>query len=181
MKEVEFLPGDTIDKSIEELQRLKLRYNQDVYGVFNGKRIDSTMSKDEVYVTIVGLTENEFNTQINEDNKRYKLEQEEHKNSIPEKTKFWIEEGKKYIQPEYLELWDKCVPIRLEDLYQGMELEACIEIIKVLNKSDNFEEVYEEAKQTIDNQGHSGMSFGLVVSMVKSFHKHGQLFLNKVK
>ena len=46
----------------------------------------------------------------------------------------WIEEGHKIIDSKYWEKWDMCVPIRLDDLYHGMELGCCLEIVKALNE-----------------------------------------------
>lgn len=39
----------------------------------------------------------------------------------------------------------------------------------------------EEVKPLIENQGHSGMSFGLVCSMVKSFCDRGSDFVSFVR
>ena len=78
---------------------------------------------------------------------------------------------------KYRENWAKCVPIRLDDLYRGMELGNCLEIVDQLNKGKQLEEV----KPLIENQGHSGMSFGLVCSMVKSFCDRGNEFVAYVR
>ena len=78
---------------------------------------------------------------------------------------------------KYRELWAKCVPIRLGDLYHGMELEMCLDIVLELNNGCTLE----EAKAIIESQGHSGMSFGLVCSMVKSFCGRGEEFVNHVR
>ena len=51
---------------------------------------------------------------------------------------------------------DRCVPIRLGDLYEGMELGQCLDIIKTV-KDDSIAAGIEVMK----NQGHSGMSWGL--------------------
>ena len=66
------------------------------------------------------------------------------------------------------------MPIRLDDLYQGMELKCCLDIVSELNKGCSLD----EAKTIIEGQGHSGMSFGLVCSMVKSFCDRGQEFVS---
>ena len=58
-----------------------------------------------------------------------------------------------------------------------MELGACLDIVKELNNNCSLD----EAKAIIDNQGHSGMSYSLVRSMVKSFCKRGNEFLNYTK
>ena len=97
-----------------------------------------------------------------------------YKEAIPELTKEWIEKGNTILDEKYRELWAKCVPIRLGDLYQGMELGNCLEIVEQLNNGKTVEEV----KPLIENQGHSGMSFSLVCSMVKSFCDRGEEFVN---
>jgi hypothetical protein len=89
-------------------------------------------------------------------------------------TKEWIEKGNAILDEKYHETWAKCVPIRLSDLYQGMELGNCLEIVEQLNNGKTVEEV----KPLIENQGHSGMSFGLVCSMIKSFCDRGEEFVN---
>ena len=78
---------------------------------------------------------------------------------------------------KYHETWAKCVPIRLDDLYQGMELGATLDIVKELNAGCELQ----KAKEIIEGQGHSGMSFGLVCSMVKSFCDRGQEFVSYVR
>ena len=59
------------------------------------------------------------------------------------------------------------------DLYHGKELGNCLEIVEQLNKGAELEEV----KPLIENQGHSGMSFGLVCSMVREFADRGNEFV----
>jgi hypothetical protein len=53
-----------------------------------------------------------------------------------------------------------------------MELQMCLDIVLELNNGCKLD----EAKTIIENQGHSGMSFGLVCSMVKSFCDRGVEF-----
>lgn len=101
-------------------------------------------------------------------------EEKRHKEAIPELTKEWVEKGKAILDEKYLETWNKCVPIRLGDLYRGMELGATLDIVKELNAGCELQ----KAKEIIESQGHSGMSFGLVCSMVKSFCDRGQEFVN---
>lgn len=101
----------------------------------------------------------------------------EHEEKIPELTKVWIEKGHKILDEEYWSEWDKCVPIRLGDLYEGMELGACLDIIEELNNNCTLD----VAKTIIENQNHSGMSFGLVCAMVRAFCKRGEEFVSYVK
>ena len=58
-----------------------------------------------------------------------------------------------------------------------MELGASLDIIKILNNNGTLE----EAKKKIIEQNHSGMSFGLVCSMVHALCSRGEEFVNYVK
>jgi hypothetical protein len=58
-----------------------------------------------------------------------------------------------------------------------MELGNCLDIIKELNAGCELE----TAKKIIEDQGHSGMSFGLVCSMVKAFCDRGVEFVTYVR
>lgn len=88
----------------------------------------------------------------------------------------WIEEGHKILDEKYWAEWDEIVPIRLNDLYEGMELEACLAIVKPLNEGCWLDEAY----KIIESQGHSGMSFSLVMAMVYHFCDRGEAFAKYV-
>jgi len=169
-KKIKFGFGD-VESAVKELKS----HNELVCGSFNGQMLYSDIDDlDSAYVKITGKTKAEFDAEIKAENDKYKEDQRKHKEAIPELTKEWIEKGKAILDEKYLELWNKCVPIRLGDLYQGMELGNCLEIVEQLNNGKTVEEV----KPLIENQGHSGMSFGLVCSMVKSFCDRGEEFVN---
>ena len=87
----------------------------------------------------------------------------------------WITKGKKILTKDKWELWIKIVPIRLNDLYKGMELGCCLDLIEILNTG-----TMDEAKTEINNQCHSRASFNLVCSMVKEFSDIGDEFSNYV-
>lgn len=101
----------------------------------------------------------------------------EHENKIPELTKVWKAKGREILTEDKWELWDKIVPVRLGDLYQGIELGCCLEIVNILNKNGTLD----EAKEKIENQDHSGMSFKLVCAMVRDFSDRGNEFVEFVK
>ena len=118
--------------------------------------------------------------EMNHDNhiiEELKRKRAEHEAKIPELTKEWIDKGHKILDEQYWSEWDRCVPIRLNDLYKGMELGACLDIIETLNNNCSLD----NAKTVIESQGHSVMSFGLVCAMVKSFCNRGEEFVNYVK
>ena len=95
----------------------------------------------------------------------------------PELTKEWITKGHEILDEKYWKKWDECVPVRLDDLYKGMELGDCLDIVKALNDGCDLD----KAKTMIHNQGHSGMSFGLVRAMVQTFCDRGNEFADYVK
>jgi hypothetical protein len=173
-KEIEFGIGNDIDSAVKELKS----HNELVCGSFNGHVLYSDIDDlDSAYKKITGKTKLEFDADRKEENDKYKEDERKHKEAIPELTKEWIAKGNTILDEKYRELWAKCVPIRLGDLYHGMELEMCLNLVIELNNGCTLE----EAKTIIESQGHSGMSFGLVCSMVKSFCDRGEEFVNHVR
>ena len=176
-KEIELELGGNIDSAIKLLNEYKAK-NELVFITFNGEELYSDIDDlDSAYVKVTGKTKEQLDEYKRLIHDKYEEEKRKHEESIPELTKEWINKGNEILDKEYHELWNKCVPIRLSDLYRGMELGACLDIVKELNNNCSLD----EAKAIIDNQGHSGMSYSLVRSMVKSFCKRGNEFLNHTK
>ena len=145
---------------------------------FNGHMLYSdTVTLDGAYKEITGKTKAEFDKAQQEWREEYERKEQEHKAKIPELTKEWMENGREVLSSDKWAFWDKIVPIRLGDLYRGMELGASLEIIKILNTDGTLD----EAKKKIESQGHSGMSWGLVCSMVRALCDRGQEFCDFVK
>lgn len=175
-RKIEFGFGD-ISSAVKELNQHKER-GELVYGEFNGQNLYSDKDDlDSAYKKITGKTKAEFDEAERIRHEEYKAEEKRHKEAIPELTKEWIEKGKAILDEKYLETWNKCVPIRLGDLYRGFELGATLDIVKELNAGCELD----VAKGIIEGQGHSGMSFGLVCSMVKSFCDRGTEFVSYVR
>lgn len=173
-KKIEFGAGDSIERAMGDLTRFKER-GELAYGEFNGQKLYSDIDDiDSAFKKVTGKTKAEFDAERKAENDRYKEEERKHKEAIPALAKEWIEKGNTILDEKYRETWAKCVPIRLDDLYQGMELQMCLDIVIELNNGCKLD----EAKAIIESQGHSGMSFGLVCSMVKSFCDRGVEFVN---
>ena|SRR5690606_29863751 len=173
-KEIEFDGGMTIEKSVEILRHHKEK-GELVCGSFNGHMLYSDIDDmDSAYKKITGQTKAEFDEDRKKRHDEYLEEKRKHEESIPQLTKEWIEKGEAILDEKYLETWKQCVPIRLKDLYRGFELGACLDIVKELNAGCDLE----TAKTIIEGQGHSGMSFGLVCSMVRSFCDRGDEFVD---
>jgi len=168
-RKIEFGPVD-IESAMKELKN-----NKDlVCGEFNGEMLYSGLDDlDSAYNKITGKTKAEFDEAEQKRQEEYARQKKEHQDAIPRLTKEWIEKGKDILNEKYHELWTKCVPIRLGDLYQGIELGYTLDIVKELNSGCELQ----KAKTIIVSQGHSGMSWGLVCSMVKDFSDRGKEFV----
>lgn len=171
---IEFCAGENIESALKELKRHK----DLVCGSFNGQMLYSDIDDlDSAYKKITGKTKAECDAEAKAESDRYKEEERKHKEAIPELTKEWIDKGNIILDKEYHDEWAECVPIRLDDLYRGMELGCTLDIVKELNAGCDFD----KAKKIIENQGHSGMSFSLVCSMVKSFCNRGAEFVSYIR
>lgn len=175
-RKIEFGVGGSIEEAMQDLARFKER-GELAYGVFNGQKLYSDVDDvDSAYKKVTGKTKAEFDAALKVEKDRYKEEEERHKDSMPQLTGEWIEKGNAILDRRYHEIWAECVPVRLDDLYQGMELGASLNIIKELNAGCELA----VAKDILDGQGHSGMSFGLVCAMVKVFCDRGPEFVAHV-
>lgn len=176
-EEIQFFAGNTVEQAVNEL----LSYKEEgklVSGKFNGITLYSdTVTMDSAYREITGKTKEEFDKSQQEWKDNYDKKEKEHLNKIPELTKIWMGKGREILSEDRWEYWDKIVPVRLKDLYQGMELGASLDIVKILNNNGSLD----EAKEKIESQNHSGMSFGLVCAIVKEFSDRGNEFAEYVK
>lgn len=182
MKEIEFYAGMTITEAWRSLLKESANCEQTCYGTFNGRQLLSTDTLDEAYKKVTGLTKSEFDEQDRREREENKRKEEEFIASIQSKTEEYKKAARGVIIEEQYDYWDEIVPIRLHDLYHGMELDATLEICRIMrDESASLEERIEKAKKAFDNQGHSGMSAGLVLSMIKAFCPDGTAVYNKIK
>ncbi|MGL5330401.1 MAG: hypothetical protein ACRDD7_14115, partial [Peptostreptococcaceae bacterium] len=162
---------------VPTLQNTAKETGKNYYYNFNGHILYSdTVTLDSAYKEITGMTYTEYIEYEEQNLSKWKKEKEEHKARIPELTKEYIEKAKGIIAEDKLDIWNETVPVKLRDIYEGMELECTLKIIKLLNENK-----FEEAKEEIHNQNHSGMSFGLVCNMLVAFSDKGTEFVNMVK
>lgn len=176
-REIEFSAGENIESAVNKLLSYKQK-DELVCGQFNGQMLYSDIDDlDSAYKKVTGKAKVEFDEAARKSNEEYEEGKRKHEESIPEFTKEWIEKGKNILNEKHLELWSKIVPVRLKDLYQGFELGACLDIVEKLNSGCDLD----VAKEIIEEQGHSGMSFGLVCSMVESFCDRGSEFVKYVR
>jgi len=176
-RKIEFDCGCNIENAVNELLRYKEK-GRLVYGEFNGHPLYSdTVTLDGAYKEITGKTKAELDKEQEEWRENYHREEREFKQQIPSLSMGWMQRGREILTEDKWEYWDKIVPIRLNDLYHGMELGCCLDIVEILNNSGTLD----EAKNKIESQDHSGMSYGLVCSMVREFCDRGSEFVEYVR
>lgn len=80
-----------------------------------------------------------------------------------------IERFKKLRHKTNEDLWETAVNYRESDLFGGAEVDYALDIMEYLD------EAYDKIKDTIDEQNHSGASFGMLRNLIRGFHKfsHG--------
>ena len=140
---------------------------------FNGVTLmSSDVTLDSAYLAVTGMTYAEYQENEKRHIEKRKQEEEEYKKSIPNIKKQYLVDSLYLINPDQIDEWVKVVDARLSDLYKGFDLASAIEIMKALNGGASIK----EAKKIIDNQDHSGMSYGVVRLIVKQFSPRGQEF-----
>lgn len=177
MKKIEFYAGQGLDNAYQDLQ-----INAPCCGEFNGKVLYSTDTIDEIYAKVLGVSKLEHEEYLHKEHEEYERKKAEFKAKIPQLTDEYRKRARGIIPVEHLEYWDKIVPIRLNDLYRGMELDCWLELIAALNDNTKDElEKLESCRAMFSKQGHSGMSAGLVFSGLKYFHPLGEMLVTYIQ
>lgn len=171
---IEFSAGQSIESAYRDLQEYAPSY-----GEFNGHTIYSYETLDELYKKIVGMTKDEFFKYAKEEERKYQEQLKTHKEKIPELILYYKDKARGIIPEDKLEFWDNIVPIRLNDLYQGMELDCWLELIKILNDDKKpKEQRLKKCCKLFYKQGHSGTSGMIVLSGLKQLHPLGYEFVD---
>lgn len=182
MRLVENLIGCSIDSCLSKLKQLAKENNEECYCEFNGKFIYSIDTLDDAYIRITGVTKNEMEARHKIWKDNYEKELEEHKKSIPLKTEEYRSLARGLVLESELEYWDKIVPIRLNDLYRGMELKSTLDLIRIMRNEDlSLKDRLTRCKTEFENQGHSGMSAGLMFGMLTRFCPNGRMLVQMLR
>lgn len=167
---MDLLPGTSIEEAVEKLLKYKdkgiLRSCE-----FNGVTLYSdTVTLNDAYLKITGETKEERDRSI------LKFKDVRDKSVNYELIDSYIKMAKGLVDEDKMEEWERIVPIRVSDIYGGMELRAALEIMKHL-KEDNFD----LAAKALKDQNHSGISYNLTLQIVNHFSIKGPDFINYVK
>jgi hypothetical protein len=177
-EKIELRWGASLGECVVQLINYSVKNKTLASGDFNGTILYSdTVSLDSAYSEATGMTYFErCEADIVERIKR-EQEEKERQNRLPTRIAAWTDRGSRLVKPEKFEYWMQVVPIRANDLYHGMELDACLDIIEILNAGCSMS----SAKKKIEDQNHSGMSYSLVRALVKEFADRGEEFAKYVE
>ena len=166
---IEFSAGQSIESAYKDLQEYA-----PAYGDFNDHTIYSFETLDEIFQKIVGMTKDEYYKYAKEQEEKRQQELKTYKERIPELTTYYKDKARGIIPENKLKYWDRIVPIRLDDMYRGMELDCWLELIKILNDDKKPKEKrLKKCCKLFYKQGHSGMSGFLVLAGLKELHPLG--------
>lgn len=147
---------------------------------FNGHWLYSdTVTMDSAYIEITGKNKTDFDKAQDEYLEKLRIEREQAEIAAQNNIPNWIQRGHELFAEDKWNKWDEIVPIRVGNLYDGMELDNVLQIQEILLE-DN-EDAFDKAKKCMDNQGHSGMSWPLVCALIKEFCLHGEEFVTYLK
>lgn len=175
MKEVT-LYGGTIDSCLENLREMAAadESGELLKAVFNDKYLLSTDTDDDAYLRITGMTKAEHDEYVRKWQEDYEAKRKAHEARIPELTEHYRKVARGVIIESELEYWDEIVPIRLGDLYRGMELDQVLDCARVMrDETLSRIERLRKAYKIFNDAGHSGMSAGLTMAMLRRFCPDG--------
>jgi len=174
MKQIKFYGGCNIDEALLMLQQVAEKSGEQCCGEFNGKTLFSTDTLDEAYMKVTGKTKAEHDLHVKQWLDEQKRQREEHEARIPKLTEMYRQKARGLVLDDTLEYWDKIVPIRLGDIYRGMELGNVLECCRVMrDESLNREERLRKAYGIFSDAGHSGNSATLTMAMLRKFCPDG--------
>lgn len=175
MKQVEIWGALNLDDALKMVKAEAEKFGCVCWAEFNMEKIYSTDSVDDAYLKVCGCTKAERDAKDKQWHEEYERKEQEHKDNIPALTEKYCQEARGLVIEEELEFWDKCVPIRLNDLYQGMELGCTLDLIRIMrDESLYWIERLDKARDMFYHQGHSGMSASLMFSMLCKFCPDGK-------
>lgn len=157
--------GGTLDSVVMKMQEMERRGDH-VCTNFNGHMLYSdTVTMDSAYKEVLGCTKAEWDKQMEEFRRQQAIEKARFEAQKPELIAAAVERGAKVIEPALMETWKDCVKQSYDALYKGHDVTATLDLLEAIDQGQDWKEV----KQIFEDQGHSGMSAGLVGHMVQEF------------
>lgn len=161
-----------LDGAVKVLEEAK-SIGWNIYIDFNGHKLYSLLDdEDSCYHKVLGISKAESEERHRKWLEEYEAREKKEKAEAEAKIPAWIQRGEKIIYPQRKAEWKRCVEIRASDLYHGYELENALQAMETLEAGGSLE----DARKIIDDGGHSGCSYGIAMSIILTFSKHGPKF-----
>ncbi len=175
MKKVKIY-GGTIDSCLKELRKMAAaeKSGEVLKADFNDKYLLSTDTDDDAYQRLLGMTKAEHEEKMRKWREECEAARKAFETRIPQLTERYRKAARGVIIESELDYWDEIVPIRLGDLYHGMELQQVLDCAKVMrNETLDRENRLRKAYRIFNDAGHSGMSAALTMAMLRRFCPDG--------
>ena len=170
MTRVEFHAGMEIKNAFRTLHEEAIKTGDVTCGSFNDHTITSQMTLDKCYRIITGQSKTEFEEAVRKRAEEYERREKELQERVPAMVEEYKEKAKGLIKESEWDYFVKILPVRCSDLYHGFEIQSMLDIIRVLmDNKDDTAAALDKAGKVFEEQGHSGMSASLVLSLVKRF------------
>lgn len=169
--------GVDLDTCIDYLIKCR-EQGKSVYIMFNGQKLfscDATVNS--IYMQVLGKTKEEFEKDEQEYFSRYREEMAQKREESKANSEKWRKIGCKYIFPERVEEWKKCVDITVDGVYGGTDLEKAITAMEMLESGTSFENVCNYIKGI----NTSGNSASLIKTLILNFSKKGPDFFEYIE
>lgn len=153
--------------------------NKKMFCCINGYMFysDDQITADEAYYHMTGMTIEQSKTKHKEFLEKQKQADKDFKRNLPQIINNYCIKGTKIIEEKYLKNWEKCVRYHIKGIYKGKILDCSLKIIDLLNKNIPLNII----KKEFDEDGHSGMSESICLSIIKDFCDKGKEFYNYMK
>lgn len=172
MKKIELPLGLEVKYTYDYLLKKALEYREPVYGNFNDNQVNSTMSEDDIFLTITGKHKDEWDGYCKAEKEKMDALEKQYQDRVPELKKEYLREASTayYFKKEMFNDFNDILEKHLRSLYHDCNIRCMLEICKVLaDNKENKSLALKTAKQVFDNQGHSGHSAGITASLVSLF------------
>lgn len=172
-REITVYAGDSLDKIVLKLEKLRREGKINCYVNFNGTKIYSIdVTMDKAYKECLGCSRRQWLERQKKWAEEIESNQKKWQKQAQEKLPKWIQEGKKYMHPEKFANWEKLCNSSVDSDYYGLEIEKALEIMEMLENNISFNEI----KKKINESGHSGMTYSRTMNIVLNYSKLGPLF-----
>lgn len=174
-REITAYAGDSLEKLVLQLENLRRQGKINCFVNFNGTKlysIDVTM--DSAYKECLGCTRKTWLKKEKKWSEDYETATAKWKKEAEDNLPLWIEEGKKYTHPAKWENWEKTCVSSANGDYYGLEVRDALVIMKMIEDGIPFEDI----KNKIKKDGHSGMTYSGMMNIILYYAKRGPAFYN---